>query len=277
MTTNPMVNFPLDSEGCNGMVKGRHGYFLYNKHDQYVGRSLALYGEYCEAESAIFDQLCRPGDMIIEAGANIGSHTVHLAKLVGPQGRVLALEPQRVVFQTLCANIALNGLTNVLAHQVAVGEQNSTVIMPEVNYQEEGNFGGISVNMSETGEPVRLMPLDSFIKLPRLKLIKIDVEGYERKVLEGAEKTIRQHRPFLYLENDRKEKSEGLIRKIFDLGYRAYWHMPRLYNPQNFAENAQNIFGNIVSVNMLCVPKESEISLKNFREATDPTFHPLRK
>ena len=277
MKRNPMVGIPLDPDGCNALIKGRHGYFLYNKNDQYVGRSLALYGEYCEAESAVFGQICKPGDIVIEAGANIGSHTVHLAKLVGTKGHVIALEPQRVVFQTLCANIALNSLTNVMAHQVAVGGENGSAVMPGIDYSKSGNFGGISVNMTGTGETVRMVKLDGFVNLPRLRLIKIDVEGFEQQVLEGAAETIQKHRPYLYLENDRQEKSEALIRKIQGLGYRAYWHMPPLYNPENFAQNRRNVFNRIVSANMLCLPEESKTKLSNYQEATDPTYHPLRK
>jgi len=272
-----MIGIPLDPSGCNALVKGRHGYFLYNKHDKYVGKSLEIYGEYCEAESQMFDQICRPGDIVIEAGANIGSHTVHLAKRVGPEGRVVALEPQRIVFQTLCANVALNGLTNVMTQQVAVGDENGSVVMPHINYNEEGNFGGISVNMTKSGETVKLIKLDGFVNLPRLRLIKIDVEGFEQKVLIGAKEMISQHRPYLYLENDRQEKSEALIRQIYDLGYRAYWHMPPLYSPNNYAQNKRNVFGNIVSVNMLCVPEGSKAKLDNLKEATDPAFHPMKK
>ena len=86
---------------------------LYNEHDIYIGRSLDLYGEFSEGECDVFRQLIQPGWTVLELGANIGSHTVFLAKRVGPSGRVIAFEPQRIVFQTLCANIALNNLLNV--------------------------------------------------------------------------------------------------------------------------------------------------------------------
>ena len=86
---------------------------LYNFHDLYIGRSLDLYGEYSEGEIDLFGQIVQPGQVVVEVGANIGAHTVFLAHRSGPAARVLAFEPQRIVFQTLCANLALNSITNV--------------------------------------------------------------------------------------------------------------------------------------------------------------------
>src|SRR5690242_661708 len=85
----------------------RHGRMIYNTNDIYVGRSLDLYGEYSEGETEVFAQLVNAGDVVVEVGANIGTSTVWFGKHVGPAGAVVALEPQRIVFQILCANVAL--------------------------------------------------------------------------------------------------------------------------------------------------------------------------
>ena len=103
---------PLLTVGFNRLKACRHGWMLYNVNDIYIGRSLDLYGEYSEGEIALFRQFLRPGDVVVEIGAHIGTHTVFFAKTVGPTGVVFAFEPQRVVHQTLCANIALNSLSN---------------------------------------------------------------------------------------------------------------------------------------------------------------------
>src|SRR5579862_896137 len=102
----------------NRLKDCRHGRMLFNVNDQYVGRSLDLYGEYSEGEIDFFKQVVQPGDTVLEIGANIGSHTVFFAKAVGREGTVQAFEPQRLIFQTLCANIALNNLENVKTYQV---------------------------------------------------------------------------------------------------------------------------------------------------------------
>jgi len=263
-------------DGFNALVRARHGLFLYNRNDAYIGKSLAAYGEYCEAECRVFLQLCRPGDFVIEAGANIGIHTVPIAKAVGERGRVFTFEPQRVVFQTLCANLALNSLTNVESHWVAVGDEAGEVLIPEIDYTRSGNFGGLAVDGFNKGRKVPLLALDDTLDLPQLRFIKIDVEGMEDKVLSGARQTIAAHRPYLYLENDRVEKSEALIRQVMELGYRPYWHLPRLFSPDNFFGNNENIFGRIVSVNMLCVPEELSPDLSGFQQVNDPTEHPMK-
>ena len=74
----------------------------------------------------------------------------------------------------------------------------------------------------------------------------------------------------LYVENDRKEKSAELIRFIDSLGYDMYWHRPTLFNPQNFAGNANNIFGNVVSINMVCLPKEIKSTMTGFAQVKVP-------
>lgn len=103
------------------LTSGRHGTFLYNRQDEFVGRSLELYGEWSEAEILLFRQLIEPDCVVVEAGSNIGAHTVWFSRAVGDRGRVIAYEPQRSVFQLLCANLALNERFNVDARCEAIG------------------------------------------------------------------------------------------------------------------------------------------------------------
>src|SRR5512141_1091170 len=228
---------------------------LYNIHDIYIGRSLEHYGEFSEGEGDLFRQLVKPGQVIVEVGANIGAHTLLLAQLSGVGGKVLAFEPQRIVFQTLCANLALNSITNVHCFHAAVGGTPGHVVVPLLDYSRDGNFGGLELGSHAQGESVPLLTIDS-LNLPRCDFLKIDVEGMEQQVLEGAVKTIAMHSPVLYVENDRKEKAAPLIRFIDSLGYNMYWHTPPLFNPGNYSGNPENIFGPIVSINMLCLPRK---------------------
>lgn len=266
----------IDDDGFNKLVKGREGYFLYNENDIYVGQSIGNYGEYNKEESDTFALFLNKGDVAVEVGANIGSHTVGIAKRVlGDGGYVIAFEPQRVVFQNLCANIALNSLTNVICYPFAVGEAPGQALIPSLDYSKEGNFGAVSVGVSDRGENVPIVALDSFTNFNKLKLLKIDVEGMELEVIKGAQQTIKKHRPILYVENDRKDRSEELLTLIMGMNYRPYWHLPRLYMPDNYAENKENIFGgNITSLNLICLPKESPINIGNSTEITDPTEFP---
>jgi FkbM family methyltransferase len=238
----------------------RHGRMVYNVNDIYVGRSLDLYGEYSEGETAVFDQLVKPGDVVVEVGANIGTSTVWFGQRVGPSGAVIAFEPQRVCFQILCANVALNALTIVNAIQQAVGAQRGSINVPMIKTDTPNNFGGLELTdpAAPRGQQVPLVRLDD-LRLGRCNLLKVDVEGMELSVLQGGAETIRRLRPVLYVENDRPHLSGPLVKFIDSLGYDAYWHRPPLFSPDNFFRNPENVFGNIVSFNMLCVPKGTPV------------------
>ena len=131
---------------------------------------------------------------------------------------MLAFEPQRIVFQTLCANMALNSITNTRCQQAALGEERGSLLVPALDYSRQDNYGGLGLGDFQEGEEVEVLRLDDFA-LPHCRLIKVDVEGMELSVLRGGQGLIARHRPLLYVENDRQEKSAALIRFIASLGY----------------------------------------------------------
>jgi FkbM family methyltransferase len=231
---------------------------------------LVAYGEYSELEAQFLATWLRPGDVVVEAGANIGPVTVPLARAVGPAGRVLAYEPQRLVFQLLCCNLALNELGNVVARPAALGARAGVARVPAIPPSQAHNFGGVALSADAGGgEQVQVEAIDD-LALDACRLVKVDVEGMEAEVLEGARATIARLRPLLYLENDRADRSRALIGLVQSLGYRAFWHLPPLFNPANFAGRADNLFGTIVSVNMFCVPAESALRLAGLAEVAGP-------
>lgn len=256
------------AEPFNLVVQTRFGPMIVNRYDRYVGQSLILYGEFSEGESALFKQVLKAGDVVVEAGANIGAHTIALSRLVGPQGRVFAFEPMRIVFQTLCGNVALGQCTNVIARQEGLANKPGRMLAPSPDPSKANNFGGLSLMDQGSGEEVTVATLDS-LSLKRCALLKADVEGMELAVLDGARETIARCRPVLYLENDRQEKSGALIERVLSLGYRAWWHTPPLFNPGNFNRNPVNQFAGIVSVNMLCQPIESARPVEAMVEIRD--------
>ncbi len=261
----------------NAIARGRHGYIVYNKNDKYIGRAIEKYGEYSEGEVQIFRRLCGNGDVIVEVGANIGAHTLPLARIAGAAGRVYAFEPQRIVFQTLCANMAINSITNVECFQAAVAATTATIRIPDIRYDVEWNYGAFDVSLCRKGVPTPQVSLDGFLEIPGLKLLKVDVEGMEYDVIAGAREIIGRFRPILYVENDRVEKSRALIELIWSLGYRIYWHAPMLFNPGNYAADDENIFPGIASFNMLCVHDGLDIDTRGLLAVSDPEFHPLKK
>jgi FkbM family methyltransferase len=251
------------SEPFNVLTDARYGPMLVNRHDVYVGRSFIEYGEFSEQEVACLRRFVEPGMVVLDIGANIGALTVPLAQMVGPTGRVIAFEPQRLAFQLLNANIALNSLANVIALRLAVGERDMSITVPELDPHVPQNVGGISLSIfiNHPGEKVPMITLDG-VDLPTVGLIKCDVEGMEAAVLVGASAIIARDKPVLYLEADRADAIPYLREELSLLDYAAFRHSPPLFNPDNYRGNRVNVFQNaagqlIVSDNWLCVPVES--------------------
>lgn len=233
----------------------RHGTMLFPRGDMFIGRSLELYGEWSEGEVTLFSNLLAAGDQVVEAGANIGTHTLPLARLVGPTGKIWALEPQKLVFQMLCANLGLNEIENVEPLHAAAGAMPGLTLIPRVSYGANANFGGVATGGSG-GDRVRVMTVDE-LALPHCKLIKVDVEGHELDVLKGAAQTIQRLRPCLFVEDDRADQHGPLMAFMREQGYRAWWHCAPLFIPENFRRNPVNAFGTVFSVNLLCLPQET--------------------
>jgi len=280
----------LEGSGFNNLVKGRHGYMLYNRNDIVVGRSVQTYGEYFEAEVDVFRRFVQPGFRVADIGANIGTHTVAMARLVGQTGWVYAFEAQRMVFQALCANVAINSLINVDCEHLAVAEKTGSILVEELDCAVPNNFGGLSLGTSQANRYVPSIALDDYFHGRRLEFAKIDVEGMEQAVLMGGWKTLRANKTILYLENDRPEKSSALLECLLMLGYEAYWHLPKFFNPDNHAREPQEIhktafldqegecYGCIgFAINILCIPESLNLNVDWLPKVENPEEHPLRK
>ena len=144
--------------------------------------------------------------LILDIGANIGAYAIPLAKQIAARhGVIYAYEPQRVVYYQLCGNLFLNRLDNVYAHCMAIGDTDGTIALPPIDYEKTNNIGGFSllddirnqtnyVVLQNTGTavdtPIRRMDSLTLPKAP--SLIKIDVEGFDLKVLGGGVKLLEQ-------------------------------------------------------------------------------------
>ena len=238
-------------------VTCRYGEVSFYADDQFIGHGLEKYGEYSEAEIALWRQIIKPGWIVLDIGANIGALTLPMAQLVGPQGNVIAFEPQPENYALLQKNIEQNQLESIVtAFDCALGSSEGSIRVPPLASLGHKNYGGFELHDNDFGDPVHIRALDGFGFGIPLKFIKVDVEGFEAEVLRGARDTIKQHRPILYVEADRRDKAEELMLLIRSMNYYVHEHLPPLYNPSNFRGNSQNDFGNIVSINVLCIPVE---------------------
>ena len=238
----------------------RRGTMIFNRNDLYIGDVLDYHGEYSEAELDVLLQLVKPGDTIVEVGANIGCFSVPLAQAILPDGELVAFEPQRLSFQLLCANLALNSLWNVHARHAAVGQFAGKIPVPSLKPTVKQNFGSLSLSDSKSGELTAVETIDAW-GLTSCRLIKVDVQGMEREVLIGGKNTIERLRPILYVENDVRERSAALISLLIDFGYCLWWHLPRLCNSHGYTGEKVELYPGVVSQNMLAIHRTVTVNI----------------
>jgi len=176
-----------------------------------------------EKEFQLLDSLVKPGDWVIDVGANVGHYTARMSRLVGAAGRVLAFEPVPKTFRLLTANTRLFAHENVTLVNAAVSQQ-ATLSGIEVPSVQSGAYLA-RLTGCKTGLQVLCLSLDS-LQLPhRVSLIKIDAEGHELAVLKGMEKLLHRDQPTLIVELGCREPVEYL--------QQSYYRMERLPGSPN--------------------------------------------
>ena len=174
-------------------VRGQGRFYLDDGRD--LIKDILRAGKMWEPEiHALLQLKVQPGSTALDVGAHIGTHTIALAKAVGPEGRVYAFEPQRKIFRELVYNLQLNDLHNVVPLRFAAGDTPAVI---EMNPTAAGNEGQTSIGAG--GDKAEIRTIDSF-GFRNVSLIKIDVESFEDHVLEGARATIRREKPTLFVE-----------------------------------------------------------------------------
>lgn len=199
-----------------------------------IGWHIGFFGSY-EPELRDIMRIVLPPDAIaVDVGANVGWHTLLMARLVGPRGRVLAVEPNPSVREHLLRNVALNRLAQVEVMDCALADAPGMLnfVAPDagdpasasghVVLQDNAKSGSICV------EAGTLDIIAAQKQLDRIDLLKIDAEGFEWPVLQGAEKTIARFRPSIIFEFDqayavRGGESAALFAEFFERhGYRLF-------------------------------------------------------
>jgi FkbM family methyltransferase len=164
---------------------------------------LFAFGAFEEHFAELFGSLIGPGDRCIDVGANIGVHTVRLAKLVGASGEVIAIEPDAELAARARRNIMINELSNtkvVVAAATDHAAESLRLYRPSVGDTNKGR-ASLLEHSYLTGQTSTVpgVPVDEIDAGP-VQLIKIDVEGHEASVVAGAVATITAHHPSVIFE-----------------------------------------------------------------------------
>ena len=168
-------------------------------------RSYEFYKTWMEAGAV--DQLrplVRPGSTVIDVGANIGFFTRRFARWVGPEGRVIALEPEAQNFERLRLALAKDGMLARVETILAAAGETDGMARLRINPHHPGDHR-IALPESTHGHDVAMVRLDDLLAArgwPPVSLVKIDVQGAEERVLLGAERTLATVRPAWFVEVD---------------------------------------------------------------------------
>lgn len=166
---------------------------------------------YDEPEYETLSQWVSEGDWVIDVGANLGLYTARLSKLVGPEGRVLAFEPMPETFSLLAFHSRLFAYPNVTLLNAAASDTFGLIGMETpVNARGLPNIYRAHVVDAPAASKVFSLPVDALCIPARVSFIKIDVEGHERRVLQGMENLLKKHSPVLLVEGSSPEVAEFL-------------------------------------------------------------------
>lgn len=186
---------------------------------------------------AFFKQFLQAGDGAIDIGANIGHMTVEMALATGKTGLTLGFDPNPYVFDILALNAQLNtDRTNIRAHNLAISDEDNEFYY---NSSEASfNNGGISLTGDNKhgkfslSHKVQGVNLESFLQreypgfMEKLKLIKIDTEGYDKEIIKSISKLLTKHQPVVITEcfgkNSQEEKFEQ-FQVLKNLGYALFY------------------------------------------------------
>lgn len=167
-----------------------------DKNDRVVSMELILSGVWEEYETNLFKKHLKPGNIVLDIGANIGYHTLIAAERVGKTGHVYAFEPDPKNFQLLKKSVEVNGYKNVTLEQVALSNKNG---QGKLFLSNEDNYGDLRIFDSQdmrASTQIKLMALDTYFKdkNPQIDVIKLDVQGSEALVITGAQQTLKKNK-----------------------------------------------------------------------------------
>lgn len=170
--------------------------------DELLSNGIRWHGYHSRSDLVLFKKILKEGDYLLDAGANIGWHTIFGSKVVGTTGKVIAIEPDENNYNLLLSNIELNNLPNVEPIKVALGDYTGTAELSHC----PNNYGDHIISSTlENRTQVKCTTLDDLftntnIDQSRIKLMKFDIQGYEPYALQGMRNFLKTYKPVIILE-----------------------------------------------------------------------------
>lgn len=203
---------------------------------QVLTREILVEGDFESEERKTLSKALRPGSIAFDVGANIGIFAIALAKTVGPEGMIIAVEPVPMNVEGLMTNALLNGLSNVEVLQLAASDRDAEVSFTLAGDPAYHSMHGLPSHVTEEGTiKVRTTTLDRVWEShgkPRVSAIKIDVERGELQVIQGALQMLAACLPVLLIELQNADQRNALQSLIGKYGYEI--SQPEGFMPWNF-------------------------------------------
>lgn len=199
------------------MTKLRDGSTILVRLDDFVGRTIYYFGDLDPKITWVCNSLLRPGDTVLDVGANCGLVSIYASKLVGPTGHVHAFEPQPDLAELMQKSLGIDGYSQVSVHNIALSENDGVMNM----HIAANNSGQASLSL-QTAVPVKTIQVQvrrtadylSGLNLGPVRLMKLDVEGHEESVLRGALDFFRDRGPDVIVFESNKP-----VRLLESIGY----------------------------------------------------------
>ncbi|PCJ67853.1 MAG: hypothetical protein COA58_01570 [Bacteroidetes bacterium] len=215
------VEVPYLEENLNLRIKLEPRYLIDHK--------ILFTGTYEKSTNDVLRKYVKSGDTVFEAGANIGTETILLSRLVSDSGSVFAFEPVPHVSEKLNHNCRINGLNNInisnLALSDSIGETTFFIASENFINQGMGSLDGGHLQVKEKIK-VQLDTLDHYFEengITKLDFLKMDVQGAEYFILKGGRKTLTKFKPVIFLEAEEGwSKISDLYTILTELNYACF-------------------------------------------------------
>jgi FkbM family methyltransferase len=189
--------------------------FWYRKDDKFIGQRIAL-DKFEKFETALMEGQINSESIFVDVGANIGYYTLLMARVAK---KVYAIEPDKKCFEILKKNVEDNNLKNVILLNIAASDKKEKKYLS----RDEKNQGNSQIN-DKNGEIIWANTLDNIlINEQKISLIKIDTQGWEPQVVEGANKIIKRDRPTMFLEYTPGEYCDNKMINFLKKNYQNIW------------------------------------------------------
>lgn len=183
----PKWLIPSPKSAC--IIKTLHGFNLIVDPitDEGVERSIYYTGTYEKGSLYVMKSILKQGDVFIDIGANIGLMSIFAATIVKDEGKVIAFEPNPVTREIFWKNVNLNSFSNIEISPFAIGSKNESAIIYDRWDSNRGSASLIKPNVESGSYSIQTIKLVDYVGIKKkIRLIKIDVEGFELEVLRGA-------------------------------------------------------------------------------------------